>query len=343
MTLAGPPAKCRAMNLSGKALVTGASGFVGSAVARALAARGFEVRALVRQSSPQQHLAGLDLEFVTGDLRDALSVRRAMAGARFVFHVAADYRLWARDPNEIVENNMSSTRIVMEEARREGVERIVYTSSVATLRTGPSGETFDESVNMEEHHAIGAYKRSKLLAERVVIEMAAQGLPVVIVNPSTPIGPRDVKPTPTGRLIVEAAAGRVPAFVDTGLNMVHVDDVAAGHLLALERGRVGERYILGGQNASLADILAAVAQQAGRRPPRLKLPRAAVYPVALAAEAVARRTGREPFVTVDGLKMSKNLMFFTTAKAERELGYKARPYAEGIRDAIEWFKRAGRL
>ena len=341
--MAGPPVNCKAMNLTGKALVTGASGFVGSGVARALAERGVEVRALVRRGSPQQHLAGLDLEFVTGDLRDAESVRRAMAGVRYLFHVAADYRLWARDPNEIVENNVTGTRIVMQEALGAGVERIVYTSSVATLRTGPSGETFDESVNMEEHQAIGAYKRSKLLAEKIVVEMAAQGLPVVIVNPSTPIGPRDVKPTPTGRLIFEAAAGRVPAFVDTGLNMVHVDDVAAGHIAALERGRIGERYILGGQNAGLADILATVARQTGRKPPRIKLPRAAVYPVALAAEAVARRTGREPFVTVDGLKMSKNRMFFTSAKAERELGYRARPYAEGIRDAIEWFRRAGRL
>jgi len=343
LTLAGPPAHCKAMKLTGKALVTGASGFVGSAVARALAERGLAVRALVRSSSPQQHLAGLDLEFVTGDLRDAESVRRAMAGARFVFHVAADYRLWARDPNEIVENNVTGTRIVMEEARRAGIERIVYTSSVATLRTGPSGESFDESVNMDERYAIGAYKRSKLLAEKVVVEMTKQGLPAIVVNPSTPIGPRDVKPTPTGRLIVEAAAGRMPAFVDTGLNMVHVDDVAAGHLAALERGRLGERYILGGQNAALSEILAAVAHQAGRKPPRVKLPRGAIYPVAYVAEAVARRTGREPFVTVDGLKMSKNMMFFTSAKAERELGYRARPYAEGIRDAIEWFRRAGRL
>jgi len=331
------------MDLTGKALVTGASGFVGSAVARALVERGVRVRALVRASSPQQHLSGLPIEFVTGDLRDAASVHRAMRDVRFLFHVAADYRLWARDPNEIVENNVTGTRIVMEAAKAAGVERIVYTSSVATLRTGPGGETFDESVNMDESHAIGAYKRSKLLAEHVVTEMAAQRLPVVIVNPSTPIGPRDVKPTPTGRLIFEAAAGRVPAFVDTGLNMVHVDDVAMGHVAALERGRLGERYILGGQNAGLADILATVAQLAGRKPPRIKLPRAAVYPVALAAEAVARRTGREPFVTVDGLKMSKNLMFFTSAKAERELGYRARPYAEGIKDAIGWFRQAGRL
>jgi len=331
------------MDFTGKALVTGASGFVGSAVARKLAERGLTVRALVRRGSPVQHLSGLDIEFVTGDLRDAESVRAAMEGARYLFHVAADYRLWARDPNEIVENNMSSTRITMDEAKRAGVERIVYTSSVATLRTGPTGEIFDESINMDESHAIGAYKRSKLLAERVVVDMTLQGLPAVIVNPSTPVGPRDVKPTPTGRLIVEAAAGRVPAFVDTGLNMVHVDDVAEGHLAALERGRIGERYILGGQNAGLSEILATVAQQAGRKPPRIKLPRRAIYPVAYVAEAVARRSGREPFITVDGLKMSKNLMFFTSAKAERELGYKSRPYAEGIKDAIDWFRRNGRL
>ena len=331
------------MDFSGKALVTGASGFVGSAVARKLAERGLAVRALVRPASPRGHLGGLDIEFVPGDLRDAESVRAAMAGARYVFHVAADYRLWARDPSEIVASNVEGTRIVMAEAQRAGVERIVYTSSVATLRTGPHGETFDESVNLDASHAIGAYKLSKLLAEGVVAEYAAAGLPVVIVNPSTPVGPRDVKPTPTGRLILEAAAGRVPAFVDTGLNMVHVDDVAEGHLAALARGRVGERYILGGQNAALSDILATIALQTGRRPPRIKIPRAMVMPVAFAAEAMARRTGREPFITLDGLRMSKNRMFFTAAKAERELGFTARPYAEGIRDAIEWFRQQGRL
>jgi dihydroflavonol-4-reductase len=331
------------MDLTGKALVTGASGFVGSAVARKLAERGVAVRALVREASPRQHLSGLDIEFVTGDLRDPDSVCAAMTGVRWLFHVAADYRLWARDPNEIIDNNMRSTRIAMDEARRAGVERIVYTSSVATLKTGPHGEIFDEAMNMDEAHAIGAYKLSKLLAERQVSAMVAAGLPAVIVNPSTPVGPRDVKPTPTGRLIVEAAAGRVPAFVDTGLNMVHVDDVAEGHLAALERGRVGERYILGGQNAALSDILVTVAQMAGRKPPRVKIPRGAIYPVAYIAEAFARRSGREPFVTVDGLRMSKNRMFFTSAKAERELGYKARPYAEGIRDAIDWFRKAGRL
>ncbi len=331
------------MGTGEKVLVTGASGFVGSAVARKLAERGYNVRALVRPGSPRAHLEGLDIDFVSGDLRDEDAVRAAMTGMRYLFHVAADYRLWARDPYEIIDNNMRTTRLAMEEAQRAGLERIVYTSSVATLRTGPEGESFDESENMDETEAIGAYKRSKLMAERLVVDMADRGLPVVIVNPSTPVGPRDVKPTPTGRMIVEAAAGRMPAFVDTGLNMVHVDDVAEGQLAALARGRIGERYILGGQNAALSEILATVAQEVGRRPPRLKIPRGAIYPLAYVAEAVARRSGREPFVTVDGLKMAKNRMFFTSAKAERELGYKARPYAEGIRDAIAWFRKAGRL
>jgi dihydroflavonol-4-reductase len=331
------------MNSTGTALVTGASGFVGSAVARLLVERGFAVRALVRSTSPQQHLADLDIDIVTGDLRDADAVRGAMSGARWLFHVAADYRLWARNPVEIIDNNILTTRIVMEEAQRAGVERIVYTSSVATLKTGPSGELGDETAPAEEGQVIGAYKRSKLLAERLVLSMAEKGLPVIIVNPSTPIGPRDVKPTPTGRMIVEAAAGRMPAFVDTGLNMVHVDDVAAGHLAALERGRIGERYILGGQNATLSEVLTGIAQQIGRRPPRIKIPHTVVFPIAMMAQAIARGTGREPFVTVDGLRMSKNRMFFTAAKAERELGYRARPYAEGIRDAIDWFRQAGRL
>lgn len=329
------------MTDAGKVLVTGASGFVGSAVARKLVERGFAVRALVRPSSPRGHLNELDLEFVSGDLRDADSVRQAMSGIRYVFHVAADYRLWARDPEEIVRSNVLGTRHVMEEARRAGVERIVYTSSVATLACRPAGESADETAPLAEAQAIGAYKRSKVAAERLVEAMVAQGLPAVIVNPSTPIGPGDVKPTPTGRIIVEAAAGRVPAFVDTGLNMVHVDDVAEGHLAAFERGRIGERYILGGQNATLSEILGVVAAELGRRPPRFRIPHAAAVPLAFVAEAMARRTGRAPLLTRDGLRMSKNRMFFTAAKAERELGYQARPYAQAVKDAIAWFRHVG--
>jgi dihydroflavonol-4-reductase len=324
-------------------LLTGASGFVGSAVARRLRAAGFPVRALVRTTSPVAHLSDLGLDFVTGDLRDAASVRQAMVGIRYLFHVAADYRLWARNPDELTQTNVAGTRLLMQEAMRAGVERVVYTSSVATLAARTDGVSADETMPLTEDKAIGVYKRSKVAAERAVEALIAEGLPAVIVNPSTPIGPRDVKPTPTGRIIVEAASGRMPAFVDTGLNMVHVDDVAEGHFAAFERGRIGERYVLGGQNATLADILATVAGAVGRRPPRIRIPRQALMPFAHVTEAVARVTGREPMLTRDGLRMSKNKMFFSSAKAEAELGYRARPYRAGITDAIEWFRRAGYL
>ena len=332
------------MTSGDKVLVTGASGFVGSAVAAKLVERGFSVRALVRATSPRTHLAGLDLEYVQGDLRDAETIRPAMAGVRYLFHVAADYRLWARDRNEIVVNNVTGTRVMMEEALRAGVERIVYTSSVATLAVQRDGTSVDETVPLEELKAIGAYKRSKVAAERLVERMIAQqGLPAVIVNPSTPIGPRDVKPTPTGRIIVEAALGRIPAFVDTGLNLVHVDDVAQGHLAALDRGKIGERYILGGQNVQLSEMLTVIANLIGRRPPRVRLPRSAIVPLALAAETIARFTGREPFVTMDALRMSRYRMFFTAAKAERDLGFTARPFTDALTDAIRWFRDAGHL
>jgi dihydroflavonol-4-reductase len=325
-------------------LLTGATGFVGSAVARALVNTGFPVRALVRPGSPRFHLSDLDLEFVEGDLRDADSVARAIKGARTAFHVAADYRLWARDPREIFAANMDGTRNVMQAALRAGVERVVYTSSVATLGLRPDGSAADESNPLSEAQGIGAYKRSKIAAERLVEAMIARdGLPAVIVNPSTPVGPRDIKPTPTGRIIVEAACGRIPGFVDTGLNLVHVDDVADGHLAALERGVVGERYILGGANVTFADMLADIARLVGRRPPRLRIPRAAVLPIAYAAEAVARLTGREPFATVDGVRMAKYRMFFTAAKAEHDLGYRPRPYIAGLEDAIRWFRENGYL
>jgi len=325
-------------------LLTGATGFVGSAVARALVRAGFSVRVLVRPGSPRVHLGNLDLEFVEGDLRDAESVARAVEGVRTVFHVAADYRLWARDPGEIFAANVDGTRHVMQAALRAGVERVVYTSSVATLGLRPDGTAADESSPLSEAQGIGAYKRSKIAAERLVEAMIARdGLPAVIVNPSTPVGPRDVKPTPTGRIIVEAACGRIPGFVDTGLNLVHVDDVADGHLAALERGVVGERYILGGTNVTFADMLADIARLVGRKPPRLRIPRAVVMPIAYAAEAMARFTGREPFATVDGVRMAKYRMFFTAAKAERDLDYRPRPYIAGLEDAIRWFRENGYL
>lgn len=325
-------------------LVTGAAGFVGAAVARAALEQGYAVRALVRASSPRRNLAGLAAEVVVGDMRDAAAVGRALAGVRFLLHVAADYRLWAPDPGEIMRNNLEGTATVMRAALAAGVERAVVTSSVATLRVSPSTVAATEDEPLAEHEAIGVYKRSKVAAERLVERMVArEGLPAVIVNPSTPVGARDVRPTPTGRIIVEAARGRMPAFVETGLNVVDVEDVARGHLLALTRGRVGERYILGGQNVMLRELLGEIAQLVGRRPPRVRLPAAPLVPLAHAAEAVARLRGREPFLTVDGLKMSRNRMFFSSDKAERELGYRPGPYIGGVQAAVAWFGREGYL
>ena len=323
-------------------LVTGAAGFVGAAVARAFAAAGYRVRALVRASSPRTNLAGLDAEIVTGDLRDRASLDAALAGCAGLVHVAADYRLWARDPEEIVRNNAGGTANVMQAALAAGVARIVYTSSVATL--GLDRVPADETDPLTPERAIGAYKRSKVVAERLVEAMVRDaGLPAVIVNPSTPIGPGDVRPTPTGRIVVEAATGRMPAFVDTGLNIVHVDDIANGHLLAYRQGRIGERYILGGEDMSLRAMLAEIARLSGRRAPTLALPIAPLFPLAWGAEAVARLTGREPFVTADSLRMAGHRMFFTSAKAEAELGYAARPATAALADALTWFRAQGML
>ncbi|MET1045615.1 MAG: hopanoid-associated sugar epimerase [Hyphomicrobium sp.] len=324
--------------------LTGASGFVGSAVARKLLDEGLAVRALVRKTSNRANLGGVDLDVVEGDIRDASLLEKAMRGARYVFHVAADYRLWAPDPQDIIDTNIDGTRAVMRGALAAGVERVIYTSSVATFVVGEDGAPSDETMPLEPGNAIGAYKKSKILAERLVERMVAdEKLAAVIVNPSTPIGPRDVRPTPTGRIVIEAACGRMPAFVDTGLNLVHVDDVADGHVAALKRGRIGERYILGGQNMTLGEMLAEIAPLAGRPVPTIRLPRALIFPIAYCAEAAARITGREPFLTVDGLRMAKHKMFFSSAKAERELAYRARPARQALADAFHWFKAEGYL
>jgi dihydroflavonol-4-reductase len=327
---------------AGQVLVTGGTGFVGSAVVRSLLARGYRVRALVRRGTPPSNLTGLECELAEGDMNDSDSLLRAMDGVQFLIHAAADYRLWARKPAEIVSTNVNGTRRVMEAAMKKRVQRIVYTSSVAVLKPLP-GRAADENSRMDEDHATGAYKKSKIAAHRLVESMISDGLPAVIVSPSTPIGPRDIKPTPTGQIVVNGATGRMPAFVDTGLNLVHVDDVAKGHLLALEQGKIGEHYILGGQDVTLKEMLRVIAHCAGRRPPRIQLPRAAIYPVAVLAEIGSHLTGKTPFVTIDGLRMSRYRMFFSSAKAGRELGYRARPYEAAIREAIAWFREAGYL
>jgi dihydroflavonol-4-reductase len=324
-------------------LVTGATGFVGSAVARALLAAGCDVRALARPNGDRRNLDGLPVAVAEGSLEDAASLVRAVAGCRHLFHVAADYRLWVPDPAAMFRANVTGTRALMHAALDAGVERIVYTSSVAVIglvADGPAEETTPSRID----DMIGPYKRSKFAAEEIIRGLVAERrLPAVIVNPSTPIGPRDYKPTPTGRVILEAAKGRLPGFVDTGLNIAHVDDIATGHLLALQKGQIGERYILGGENVSLADMLADIAGLVGRRPPTLKLPRVIVYPFAYGAELMAKVRGVEPFITVDGLRMARHHMFFDDSKARRELGYVSRPYREGLSDAIAWFRSHGYL
>ncbi len=327
-------------------LVTGATGFVGSAVARLLKTRGERVRVLARPGSDRRNLNGLDLEVAEGDLLDEGSLEAALQGVKTLFHVAADYRLWVPQPDQIYAVNVEGSRKLMVAALRGGVERIVYTSSVATLGILGGDQSADEATPVALTDMIGHYKRSKFLAEEAVRELIADSnLPAVIVNPSTPVGPNDVKPTPTGRMIVEAARGRMPAFVESGLNLVHVEDVAEGHLLALEKGRVGERYILGGENMALSGILAEVARICDRRPPKISLPHDLILPFAHLAEAWARlaKPVQDPFLTVDGVKMAKKHMYFSHQKAARELGYQPRPAVEGLKDAVAWFRQEGYL
>ena len=322
------------------ALVTGANGFLGSAVARALLADGAEVRAFVRRGSDRRNLAGVDVEIAEGELTDASSLRRAASGCRAVFHVAADYRLWVADPEPMYAANVNGSVNVLEAAAEAGAARMVYTSSVAVLGTTKDRTPADENTPVALADMVGHYKRSKFLAEQAVQRRALElKFPVVTVNPSTPIGPRDVKPTPTGRILLDAAAGRMPAFVDTGLNLVHVDDVAEGHVAALKLGRPGERYILGGDDFTLEQILALVAEHVGRRASTIRLPHWAVYPLAAVAEAVAMLTKREPRVTLDGVRMSTKHMYFSSRKAQQELQYRWRDPRLGVAAAIDWFKR----
>jgi dihydroflavonol-4-reductase len=326
-----------------KALVTGATGFVGAAVARALHAAGWQVRVLVRSGSNRSNLQLLGAEIAEGDLAEVAALERALEGCAGLFHVAADYRLGARDPRPLYRTNVEGTRNILNAARAAGVPRIVYTSSVATIGIPPDGSPGNEQTPVGISNMIGHYKRSKYLAEEAVRDAARLGMSVVIVNPSTPVGPGDVKPTPTGQLVLDAASGRMPAYVDTGLNIVHVDDVAAGHLLAFERGRAGERYILGGEDMTLQEILAQIAQLVGRNPPRVRLPYAAVLPVAYLAEALAKVTGRSGRITLEGVRMSRKRMFFSSAKAANELGYRWRPPLAAFEDAVRWFRERGLL
>ncbi len=326
-----------------RALVTGAAGFVGSALVRALVREHVAVRALVRSGSRSWTLDGLPVERVIGDLRDPACRRRILEGVDVLFHVAADYRLWVRDPEALYATNVDATRALYREALDRGVERIVHTGTVATLKPRADGSPADERDRGRLADMIGHYKRSKFLAEEAVLALCREeGAPIVIVQPSSPVGPRDARPTPTGRILVEAACGRMPAYVETGLNIVHVDDVAIGHLLAWRKGRPGERYILGGENLWLKDILARIARLTGARAPRWRLPIGLVRPVALACEMAARLVPHyEPFVNREAVRMAEHCMFFTSTKAERMLGYRPRPAEEALRDALDWFHAFG--
>ncbi len=322
-------------------LVTGATGFVGSHVARALAKAGDRVRVLVRPTSNLKALEGIAVEPVEGDLRDGASLDRAVSGVQRVFHVAADYRLWTRHPEEIYESNVAGTQRLLEASKRANVERVVYTSTVATIAVPRHGALPNEETKTTIDEMIGHYKKSKFMAEQVAIEAARAGAPVVIVNPTAPVGPGDWKPTPTGKIILDFLNGKMPAYVDTGLNVAPVEDVAAGHLLAAEKGRAGERYILGGRNMTLKQILDALAPIAGRPAPRVKLPHAVALAAGYADEFFARVAGREPKIPVEGVKMSRHRMFVESDKAERELGYAKTSVEAALKRAVRWYEDRG--
>jgi dihydroflavonol-4-reductase len=323
-----------------RVLVTGANGFIGSALVRRLLADGFSVRALVRAGSNRENLKNLDLDCVEGDLRDRRSLERALEHCRAVFHVAADYRLWVPDAERMYDINVRGTERLFHAALAQGIQRIVYTSSVATIGIPENGLPGDETTPVSIHEMVGHYKRSKFQAEELVCGMVEKlGAPIVIVNPSTPLGPGDIKPTPTGQIVLDAMRGRMPAYVDTGLNIVHVHDVAAGHLLAFHHGRVGERYILGGENISLQSLLTQIAGLAGKKPPRLRLPHGFAMGTALIAEGWARVTRQAPRITMDGVRMSRKRMYYSSRKASDELGYSPQAANLAVRDSIRWFRK----
>jgi dihydroflavonol-4-reductase len=323
-----------------RSLVTGGTGFIGSNVVRALLERGNAVRVLARADADRRNLAGLDVEITCGDVRDRASVDRAVSGCDRVFHAAALYSFWA--PRPLFEAiNVEGTRNVLAAAARARVETVVHTSSVAALGVPETGAVADEDTRAAPADIVGAYKQSKYRAEQVAMEAAARGERVVIVNPSFPVGPGDIKPTPTGRVIVDFLTGRMPAYVDTGMNVVDVRDVAAGHVLAAERGRAGERYILGGENVTMRELLERLAAVSGRRAPRLRIPYAPIFALAGFNEAVCRLTGREPRMTRDTLRMSRHAMFYSPAKAVRELGLPQSPIEAGLSAAVAWFTANG--
>ena len=323
------------------ALVTGATGFVGANVVRELLRDGRSVRVLVRPTSDRRAIEGLPLEVCEGDLLDPASLARGVKGVRHVYHVAADYRLWAREQRELYRTNVDGTRAVFAACARAGTERVVYTSTVGALGIPKDGRPGTETTPVTLADMIGPYKRSKFLAEQVALEWASRGLPTVIVNPSAPVGPWDVKPTPTGQLVVDFLCGRMFATLDTGLNLVHVRDVARGHLLAAEQGRAGEKYILGNRDLSLAEIFGMLARLTGRPAPRLTLPYALAWCGALGMEAAARLSGRPPRASLTAVRMARKRMYFSPAKAVRELGLPQTPVETALRDAVEWFTARG--
>jgi len=328
------------------AFVTGATGFLGSHVARALAEQGAELRLLVRATSDLRNVADLKAERVSGDLRDPGSIEKALSGCEVVFHVAADYRLWVRDPAEMYRSNVEGTRTLLEAARKQGVRRVVYTSSVATMGFGSNGHAAghltDEDSSVSLGEMIGHYKRSKFMAERVAVEAAKSGIDVVIVNPTTPVGERDVKPTPTGRIVLDFLKKKFPAYVETGLNLVDATECARGHIQALEKGKAGERYILGGENLTLKQILDRLAAITGLKSPTVKLPYVFAFATGVVDEMVTGRLmGREPRVTIDAVRMGRKMMFVSSAKAERELGWRTVPVDGALRRSVEWFRANG--